>query len=122
MVPRTAHAAGRYQSPTIEDFNDFREFLSRFKPFFEGDGRHQVWIAAPDQRQQIVYDRHEILYVYGDLKKTEDILVEAGFERSTIRISAPHTHHYNASFDSALADLMNWWDWKYSPLEPGDDD
>lgn len=121
IVPRTDHEAGRYQSPPVEDLSVLKLFLGRYRNLFEGDGRQCIWVAAPDENRQIIYDRHEILYVYGDDQRVASRLRKRGFEQDKIEIPVPHEHHYNAEFDATVGDLMSCWEWSHSPLLEADE-
>ncbi len=121
IVPRTDHPAGRYQSPPINSSSELSRFLNRFRDLFEADGRHNLWVFASEQNRQIVYDRHEILYIYGDDNHVANCFEKRGFKKNTIEIPVPHAHHYNEKFDATVGDLMNSWDWSYSPLEDSDE-
>src|SRR5262245_36592712 len=47
LVPRTGdRKPGRYQSPPFESHAALTDFLSSFAEFFEGDGRHHVWVGS----------------------------------------------------------------------------
>ena len=121
IVPRTDHPAGRYQSPLIKNLPELKVFLSHYKDLFEGDGRQNIWVAAPNENRRIIYDRHKILYLYGDDQRVANHLKEWGFEQEQIEIPVPHSHHYNVENDTIVIDLMSYWDWSYSPLPEGDD-
>src|SRR5689334_5864655 len=57
LVPRQGQrSAGRYASPDFDDHRSLREFLQSFVNFFEGDGRHHLWIASPADGGLLVYD------------------------------------------------------------------
>jgi len=116
------YEAGRYESPAIDDFEDLRYFLFQFQEFFEDDARHNLWIYAPTAKQQIIYDRHEILYLYGDDGRILSMLLERGFSHARPQLPAPHCHHYHHEFTSTHEELMESWDWYRKPLQPGDDD
>lgn len=119
-VTRTGHAPGRYQSALIDKYDDVSQFLKLFQNAFENDGRHSLWVAAPQQSRQLVYDRHEILYVYNDNERVCKLLDERGYTQCEILIPVPHTHHYNAEFDMDVEALMDYWSWHKTPLQQGD--
>ena len=121
IVPLTEHPEGRYQSPAIYDLSDMGLFLSRFGRFLETDGRHSFWIASPATGCQAIYDRHEILYVYGDDDRVETALQRRGFESEQPRIPAPHVHHFRHELNADFDELMAYWDWVPSPLREDDD-
>jgi len=115
------YEAARYGSPPVDDFEDLRLFLFQFQEFFEDDARHNLWVCAPRSKQQIIYDRHEILYVYGDDGRFLSMLLERDFSQARPLIPASHCHHYHHEFTSLHTELMEFWDWSRTPLQPGDD-
>lgn len=121
-VPRTeAWELGRYQSPPLTQ-DQALQFLDRFGDFFEGDGRHDLWIYWP-KYIQLVYDNHERIYLYGHIPSIEAKLAQLGVTKEPVgEIDFPHKHHYNPEFDAALDDLMQAFEWKMSPLQESDDD
>ncbi len=48
LLSHAGREPGRYQSPLIESHEDLQVFLWSFQEFFEGDGRHHVWVASAD--------------------------------------------------------------------------
>jgi len=111
---------GRYQSPWISH-DQVTRFLDDFKDFFESDARHDIWIMASPTRTQIVYDKHEILYFYGDFQTAKTALADAGFREGQFEIPCPHYHSYNPECDAQLSTLMEL-DWEYFPLMEQDED
>jgi len=67
LISHAGYDLARYQSPIIEEREDFRLFIWTFQEFFEGDGRHHIWFKSADTKDLIVYDQHNVLFVYGDL-------------------------------------------------------
>ena len=121
IVTRSDVEPARYQSPWLDDIQSVDAFLTRFQNFFEQDARHAVWVSAPDHGLQIVYDRHELLFVYGDGERVGELLEERGFANGQAQVPVPHAHHYHAQFDQDFAALMDWWQWRSSPLQPDDE-
>lgn len=121
IVTRSEMEPARYQSPWLDDIQSVDAFLVRFGNFFEQDARHALWIFASDEGLQIVYDRHELISVYGDNERVGALLEERGFVVGEANIPVPHAHHYHAQFDEDFAALMGWWQWVPSPLQPSDE-
>ncbi len=118
-VPRSE--AGRYQAEDFKPRNETEGFLNRFKEFFENDGRHHIWIASPPGPDTLVYDRHNVIYAYGQLPEFERIVLAHGLSRvEEIKFPSPHTHHYNEAFDRDEKDLLRCWPWLRSPLREND--
>ena len=82
LLSHADRSPGRYQSPIIESHEQLQQFIWRFQNFFEGDGRHHVWIASPDSPDLLVYDQHDVIFAYGDLRLFESELEKVGFRRA----------------------------------------
>lgn len=121
VVPRTDREPGRYQSPLLRR-NDLDKFLDRFREFFEGDGRHHLWVLSPRGGPKIVYDRHDVLYAYGPIEVYERVLRALRLSEDLVEIPVPHVHMYHQQYDSEEKAVLNYWDWKRSPLVEGVDD
>lgn len=121
LVSHAGRKPGRYQLPLIENHEDLQLFLWTFQNFFEGDGRHHVWIGSPDSNDLLVYDQHEVIFAYGDLDNFESILVENGFSVAEFWFPCPHVHSYDPANANAEDELMAYWYWQYFPLQAGDE-
>ena len=115
-----AYEPGRYECPVEFTLDRLTTFIDEFSAFFEGDGRHHLWVASASAGA-VVYDRHELIYAYGPLDDFERVLASRGYKETSVEVPAPHAHHYRAEFDSHLVRLMKRWHWRHSPLKPGDD-
>lgn len=122
LIPRLGtRAPGRYQSPGPLTFDQVTTFCRRFAPFLEGDGRHHFWIGSADNAGLLVYDQHDWIYAYGDLPAYIRALEDDGFTEGKIQLPVPHSHSYLAEFDASEDELATYWEWKYFPLQPGDE-
>jgi hypothetical protein len=123
VVSRTrgAEGQGRYQSPGAVPFVEVTDFCARYQTFLEGDGRHHLWLHAEDGTGTLVYDRHDVIYAYGDLPRYVALLEERGFRRGEVRFPTPHSHLYHPEYDAYEAALLNHWDWGRTPLRPDDE-
>ncbi len=119
---RCGRDGGRYQCPEPIDRDQLDLFLNSYRAFFEQDGRHHLWISSGRGDGQLILDRHNVIYAYGDLEAYEARLRARGFEPGTVRIPVPHTHHYHGAFDEAEDEVMQYWDWVGYPLDPDQDD
>jgi len=125
-VPRTKGTlAGRYQSPLDLTYRDIETFLTRFREFFERDARHALWIKAfGGSAVQLVYDEHDLIYVYGPLEQYRTELIERAFPESDFEApqDVTHIHHYHEHFDGdercVLDDVP--WTWRCSELQAVD--
>jgi hypothetical protein len=121
VVSRSEAEAGRYRAADFKPRNETEGFLSRFKDFFENDGRHHIWIASPPSPDTLVYDRHNVIYAYGRLPEFERIVSNRGLSRvEDVKFQSLHTHNYNAAFDTDEQELLQYWPWVRSPLRDND--
>ncbi len=67
-IPRSEERPGRYESAPVSR-EEARQFLSRFREFFENDARHHIWIKSIDGPDLLVYDKHNVIYAYGPLRE-----------------------------------------------------
>jgi hypothetical protein len=123
VIPRGRGEPGRYQSPEPKPEGDVRIFLEQFSGFLERDGRHNVWIASASGSDMLIYDRHNVVYAYGDLASWKPSLIAGGLsEVPAIRFPSPHSHHYHQSLDPEEDRLLAYWDWHRTPLKESDED
>jgi hypothetical protein len=120
VVSRTGREPGRYDLPTPLDVASLTAFLEQHGSFLAGDPRHDLWLAGPDRTTRIVYDRHDVLYVYGRLRAAERLLQARGFQRGSVSYPEVHVHEYLEAFDDAEQRLLTGHFWQGGPLEDGD--
>jgi hypothetical protein len=121
-VPRGGSDTGRYQSASTKSSKDVEEFLVEFKPYLQLDGRHEVWVKSVHSSDQLVYDRHNVVYAYGDLPNFEAHLSNRGLTQvDAIQIPSPHVHYYHSAFDPEEVRILEYWSWIKSPLREGDE-
>jgi radical SAM superfamily enzyme with C-terminal helix-hairpin-helix motif len=121
VVPRTTADPGRYESTEPLELGEVDQFLNQYAGFLEGDGRHHLWVCSTDGSGRIVYDRHEMLFMYGDLDAFEFVLTEEGFEKGEPPEPFQHIHFYNAEFDCDERSITGSPDFRWCALKPGDE-
>ncbi|WP_308990288.1 hypothetical protein [Roseibacillus persicicus] len=120
-VSRLGHHSGRYQSPLFQTHEDLQIFLYTFQEYFESDGRHHLWIGAPDGSAMLILDQHDVIFAYGDLDAFERILHAEGYMPKDFWFPAPHGHSYNPENDKHEDEIMSHFDWTRTDLQEGDD-
>ena len=120
LTPHTGES-GRYQSIQIESYDGVLAFMTKYRDFIDGDGRHNVWIGSTSEHGMLVYDNHNRLFAYGKIDKYVEWLKTRGFKMGTVVIPAPHSHHYHAENAVHERSLLNEWEWKRFPLQDSDD-
>jgi len=120
VTPRGAGREGRYQNPEPVSREQMEEFLREFKSFFEGDGRHHIWITSIPDDSTIVYDQHNVFFVYGSLEDFVAELSSRGFTEGPVGFPAPHGHGFDPRNDSDEDRILRYWQWIKFPLQPED--
>lgn len=110
---------GRYQSGDLTR-EEAHRFLDRFKDYFQADARFDLWLHFPNNQATIVWDRHNLLYLYGPIDQLEHRLVCLGFQSGDPNANFIHTHYYRSEFDPDARELLGYFDWNYSKLRPED--
>jgi len=121
LVSRRDNEAGHYQCPSPCKREEMESFLQEFKGYFESDGRHHIWVASVPASATLVYDQHDVIYAYGPLTRFKKILQGEGLKESPIRFPAPHSHNYYPEYDWQEQKVLDYWDWRKSPLTADDD-
>ncbi len=122
VLPTTGREPGRYQSPLIESHDHLSTILSRYRAFFEGDGRHHLWVVSPESGTQLIYDNHNLIYAYGAAKPFAAVLKESGLCEGQIEVPIPHSHGYDARNADVEEQFFGECDWQYFPLVTEHDD
>jgi hypothetical protein len=120
-ISRGGGEPGRYQSSTPKTKADVDMFLSTFVEFLELDARHRLWIKSVSTNDLLVYEQHNLIYVYGELGRMPVGLEAFGLkETDSIHIPVPHTHKYNERFDFDQEKVLDYWEWQQSPIQDSD--
>jgi hypothetical protein len=113
---RTGADLGRYESPLLSAAQ-IHEFMQRFGPFLAQDARHDFWVRSHDDDATIVLDRHNLIYVYGQLTSVETVLRRIGATMSGLPlIPRAHVHYYHQQWDAAERDILAALPWTRTPL------
>ena len=118
---RTLRPPGRYQSTRPVSRADLEAFLGTYRDFLEQDGRHHLWIGSAEEPSTLVYDQHEVLYLYGRLDAYATVLRSAGMDEGPVVLPPEHRHDSFDEFDATEQRLMSHLAWTWNPLEPEDD-
>ena len=110
---------GRYQSRDLTR-EATCQFLERFSAYFQADARFDLWLHSPNNQTTIVWERHNLLYLYGPTDQLEHRLVRLGFQPGGPNMNFAHAHYYRSEFDPDARELLGYFDWKFSELHPED--
>jgi hypothetical protein len=121
VVPRGRSNSGRYQSGELS-LEELKAMFDRFGAFWGADGRHSIWVRCIPQSATLVYDRHNILYLYGDLPRFRSELDSLGYkEVDSLAEPTPHQHAYLPDFDIAERECVAALNWHHTELLPEDE-
>jgi len=123
LLSHSGNLPGRYQSPPVQSLPELQTFLNEFGSFIENDGRHHLWVGSIDGSSMLVYDQHNVIFVYGSLPKYQAILEARGYTKHEFWFPTPHSHSHSpgnadtedrllAYFPSCLVDLESVGGWK----------
>jgi hypothetical protein len=121
IVSRTDQKCGRYQCPYPMVYNEIYNFGMKYKDYFETDGRHHIWMGSAKSKQLLVYDHHNVIYVYEDILNSSKYLREKSFIEETVKFPVPHMHNYNKSNDDKEISILKHYKWKRFPLKEQDE-
>jgi hypothetical protein len=121
-IPRGGGEPGRYESKYSFSRPQLQVFLSDYAEFLEKDARHNLWIRSTSGEGMLVYDRHNVIYAYGQLELFATVLHASSLtESNDVRFPSPHAHHYHPQFDSDENRILRNEEWTRFPLRPGDE-
>jgi hypothetical protein len=66
----------------------------------------------------MVYDKDNLIYIYGDIEEFENILISMGFTayNEPLDLPSPHAHCYHAEFDEKEIEILKKINWHKTPL------
>ncbi|MFC3801459.1 hypothetical protein [Cohnella sp. GCM10012308] len=113
--------SARYQSMELKRV-DTLNFLDRFGDYIQNDSRHDIWLHSPQDNVTIVYDRDNLIYLYGAEEKFEQLLNSLNFSEQfeSIYLPTQHRHYYHAEFDQKETEIISSFPWRVSPLQDED--
>ena len=122
LTSHSGNRPGRYQGIEIENFEGIVALFDKYKNYFDGDGRHNIWLGSTVNNDLLVYDKHNVIYAYGPIDAFVGRIRSYGYCEGVIKIPSPHTHHYPSENVRFEMSIMNEWDWKWYDLAENDDD
>ncbi len=119
---RTLRPPGRYEAVHPLSHAQLEPLLSRFRAYLEQDGRHHLWIGSAAEPSTLVYDQHQVLFLYGRLDAYQAVLRAAGLVEGPVTVPEPHRHEAHEAFDADEHALLGTQAWTWNPLEPEDEE
>ena len=122
LASHAGNRPGRYQGIEIQNYNSVLALFEKYKCYFDGDGRHNIWLGSTANNDLLVYDKHNIIYAYGPVEVFVGRIRSYGYCEGVIKIPTLHTHHYHSGNVKHEMGIMNEWNWKWCDLAESDDD
>ena len=121
VVPRGGSVEGRYQSGELSRA-EVDAMFDRFSRFWDGDGRHSIWLRSHTDDATLVYDRHNLIYAYGSIGRLESVLSSLGYSTTPrLSLAFEHQHAYHVEFDDLERELTARFADRRSDLREGDE-
>jgi hypothetical protein len=113
---------GRYLYPGYLSFDEVEAFCTKFREYFETDGRHHLWIFSANdigKKQFLIYDNHGLIHVFDNLPRLKELLGDKGFreEHITVPVPEPHIHLSNPDNNRLEKELVDYWNWTQLPFK-----
>lgn len=105
----------RYEYHGTLDLAALQDFFCRHGAFIVADGRHALWIASAVGRSMLIFDRHGVLTVFGDVAALKERLDAEGC-RPGFLVPSARCRTVSAERDGELDALMRGWKWLKRPL------
>jgi len=118
-TPRTDARPGRYRSP-IMNLGELRIFFERFQSFLNGDGRHDFLMEAPEEPATVLWDRHDLITIEGNLDHAMEVLTTLDFQRGELAVPTPHRQMIDETRNQEETDLLTAVDWHWAELSLAD--
>lgn len=120
IVSRSNNDPGRYQCSIPLSYDEISNLLIKFREYFEKDGRHHIWLGSVASDEMIVYNHHNVLYLYNMESLSIDYLKTNNFKEEKIVFPVPHSHIFHSEYDKHETDLITNYEWKWFPLQEQD--
>ena len=110
---------GRYQSPLLQKA-EVESFVNRYLNYLSSDSRFDIWLHSPNEKITIVWERHNLIYIYGQSNKYLELLKSNGFCAGNPNMNFPHQHYYRSEFDAQAKAILSEYSWSFSSLKEAD--
>lgn len=120
IVSRVGSSEGRYELKNELDGTNIDDWLNKLRDGLDNDGRHSIWIKCGEDGL-VIYDRHDLLFVYGDLDEVMFALLRQGYEAGEVLTNFRHQHNYWPEYDALEGQIVASNEFRFLPLEPNTD-
>jgi len=78
-------------------------------------------VAAIDSPDLLVYDQHNVIFAYGEIDRFQGVLKNRGYVEREFWFPTPHSYSFPPANTKYEDELMAYFPWRHSPLQPGDE-
>jgi hypothetical protein len=123
LLESCKEAWGKYQSVKTLSWDELERFCKKYTDYLETDARHNLGIRDNETKDTVIYDNHNVLYVFGNLEEKIEILENNGYKKvDKIVIPKPHSHFFNTANDDNELEIIKNNEWIFTPVKIRDDD
>ena len=116
-------AWGKYQSAKALSWDELENFCKKYTDYLETDARHNFGIRDNETKDTVIYDNHNVLYVFGNMEEKIEILENNGYKKvDKIVVPKPHSHFFYDENDDNELELIKNNEWIFTPVKIRDDD
>lgn len=106
---------GYYYSPEV-NLDQVIDFLTEFQDMFVYDGSQAVHLLCKSSGGLVVYDEHDLYFLYGDFSSQLELLRSRGYADGGDFCLDRHAHFFRDSFSLWIFELFKLWPWGYRPF------
>lgn len=112
--------AGRYYSEWDRTRTQIDYFLDYFHDYISFCGLIHVWVTCQGTDGIVVYDQHDVFYVYGKPLEIANMFLDKGYSEGIPPIEFAHAHKTRDDIRPGTVELMKYGKWTCHPLDTTD--
>ena len=108
----------KYQSAKTLSRGELESFCEKYLDFLETDAGHNFGIRDIETKDTVIYDNHNVLYVFGNLQEKIEILENSGYKKvEKIVIPKPCTFIYHSENAAIEQEIKTNNEWIFTPVK-----
>ncbi len=124
LVIQEAHGAfkktGRYYGDRGKTRVQIDFFLDHFHDYFCYDGMHHLWVSCESSDGIVVFDQHDLFYVYQRAAEAGGMLLDAGYKEGLGDEPFNHAHRSRPEIVPGPKEILEFTKWFIAPLQIND--
>ena len=104
-------------------WGELESFCEKYLDYLETDAWHNFGIRDAETKETVIYDHHNILYVFGNLEEKIKILENNGYKKvEKIVLPRPCTFIYHPENAAIAQEIKTNNEWIFTPVKMREDD